>query len=180
MQHQSFWKHGQLGRAEFILAVMADDEMFEHRLQRLRKARDERNLGLQHFQLNHHMSEKLALGRVGERAVVGKLVNLADVVKKGASKQKIAIDLRIVFAGQIAGAEQRDHVIEQAADVSVMQALGRGSAAISRRDFRIVHEGLQQGFQMSVLKGSDESGQCLPEFVDVLRGLGKIIGEVDF
>ena len=33
---------------------------------------------------------------------------------------------------------------------------------------------------MRILESRDESGQSLPEFVDVFRGLGKVIGEVDF
>ena len=35
-------------------------------------------------------------------------------------------------------------------------------------------------FEMRVLESSDKAGQRLPEFVDVLGGLGKVVGEVDF
>ena len=138
-----------------------------------------RELGLQHFQFDDHVTEKLAFGRVGKRTVVSELVNLADVVQERASEKKIAIDLGIVAAHQVAGAKERDDVIEQPADVGVMQGLGGGCIAIGGGNFRIGHEGLDQRFQMGIPKRSDKAGQGLPEFVDVLRGLGKVVGEVD-
>ena len=104
------------------------------------KVRAPGDLGLQHFKFDHHMTEKLAVGRVGERAVVGQLVNLADIVEKSAGENKVAIDLRIIPANQVARAEQRDDVVEQAADIGVMQRLGGGSVAIGGGDFRIGHE----------------------------------------
>ena len=107
-------------------------------------------------------------------------MNLADVVQKGAGEQKIAIDLGIVLAHQIAGTEQRDDVIEQAADVGVMQGLGGGGIAVGGGDFRIGHESLHQRLEMRILKRRDEAGQSLPEFVDVFGGLGKVVGEIDF
>ena len=116
------------------------------------KTGQERELGLQHFQFDDHVAEQLALGGVGERTVVGEFVNLADVVQKRAGEKQIAIDLRIVLAHQIAGAEQRDDVIEQAADVGMMQRLGGGSVAVGGGDFRIGHEGLDQRLEMRILE----------------------------
>ena len=84
---------------------MADDEVLDHRLQFVGKAGLEGELGLQHLQFNDHVAEKLALGGVGEGAVVGELVNLANVVQECAGEQEIAVDLRIVLAHQIAGTE---------------------------------------------------------------------------
>jgi hypothetical protein len=42
MQQERFGKHGQLGRAEFVLAVVADDEMLEKSLEFGRKVGDQR------------------------------------------------------------------------------------------------------------------------------------------
>ncbi len=137
-------------------------------------------LGLQHFEFDDHVAEQLALGGVGERTVVGELVNFSDVVQECAGEQQVAIDLRIVAAHQVAGAEQRDDVIEQAADVGVMQSLGGGSVAVGGGDFRVGHEGLHERPEMRILECGDEIGERLPEFVDVFGGLGKVVGEVDF
>src|SRR5580700_8362054 len=98
MQQQRLGKHGQLGRAEFVLAVVADDEMFEHGLEFRRKAGYQGELGLQHLKFDHHVAEKLASRGVGEGAVVRQLMNLADVVQKSAGEEKVAIDLRIIPA----------------------------------------------------------------------------------
>ncbi len=98
------------------------------------------------------MAKKLPLGGVGERAIVGEFVNLADVVQKGAGEKEIAIDLGIVTAHQITRTEQRDHVIEQTADVGVMQSLGCGSVTIGGSDFRIGHERLDERLEMRILK----------------------------
>ena len=95
---------------------------------------------------------KLALGGVGERTVVGEFVNLADVVQKCAGEKQVAIDLRIVPAHQIAGTEQGDDVIEQAADIRMMQSLSGGRVAVSGGDLRVGHEGLDQRFQMRILE----------------------------
>ncbi len=152
MQHESFGEHGQLGRAEIVLAVMADDEVLDHDLEFVGEAGLQGELGLQHFQFDDHVAEQLALGGVGEGAVVGEFVNLADVVQKCAGEQKVAIDLGIVLAHQIAGTEQRDDVIEQSADVGVMQSLGGGGVAVGGGDFRIGHEGLDERLEMRILE----------------------------
>ena len=111
-----------------------------------------RELRLQHFQFDDHVAEQLAFGRVGERPVVGEFVNFPDVVQERTGEQEIAIDLGIVLAHQVAGAEQRDDMIEQPADVGVVQSLGGGRIAIGGSNFRIGHEGLDQRLEMVVLE----------------------------
>ena len=115
------------------------------------------SLRLQHLELNDHVSEQLAARGVGKRTVVGKFVNLADVVKKNAGQQQVAVDLRIISAHQVAGTKQRDYVVEQAADIGVMQGLGGGSIAIRSSDLRIRHEGLYQSLEIRILKRSRQS-----------------------
>ena len=105
---------GNLGRAEIVLSVMADDQVLDHRLELIGKAGLKSELGLQHLQFDDHVAEQLSLGRVGKRTIVGELVNLADVVEKSACEQEIAIDVWIVFAHQIAGPKQRHDMIKQA------------------------------------------------------------------
>ncbi len=64
VQHQRFRKHGKLGRAEVILAVVTNNEMLKQGFEFVRKSRDESNLGMQHFQLDNHVAEQLAPGGV--------------------------------------------------------------------------------------------------------------------
>ena len=122
--------------AEHYLRDLKGGNGKEQRLEFIGKAGQERELGLQHFQFDDHVAEQLALGRVGERAVIGEFVNFADVVQERARQQQVAIDLRIIPAHQIAGTEQRNDVIEQAADVGVMQASWRRERCGRRRRFR--------------------------------------------
>src|ERR1700690_2657804 len=154
--------------------------MFQQSFQLGRKVRELRQFRLQHFQLDDHMTEQLSAGGVGKRAHVGQLVDFSDVVKKGAGEQQVTVDLRIVAAHQVAGPEQRDHVIEQAADIGVMQSLGGGGVAVGGGDFGVSHESLHQRAQVWVLERTDEVTQRPPEFVDVSAGLGQIVGEIDF
>src|SRR5882762_763599 len=158
---------------------MADDEMLDHDLKLVGEAGLEREFGLQHFQFDDHVAEKLAFGGVGERAVVGEFVNLPDVVQKRSGEKEIAIHLRIVLAHQVAGTKQRDDMIEQAADVGVMQRFGGGSVAIGGSDFRVGHEGFYQRLEVLILERGDKGRQSSPQFVDVFSGLGKVVGEVD-
>ena len=71
-------------------------------------------------------------------------------------------------------------MVEQSADVGVVQGLGSGSVPVGLRDLRIGHKGLDERFQMRVLQGGDKVAQGLPELVNILGGLRKIVGEVDF
>src|SRR5579864_8327984 len=126
------------------------------------------------------MAEKLALGGVREGAVVSEFVNLADVVQEDAGEEKVAVDLRIVRAHQVAGAEQRHDVVEQASDIRVVKRFCGGGIAVGGGDFGIGHEGLDQRLEMRILKSGDEGGQDLPELADVFGGLGQIVGKFDF
>src|SRR5258708_6129925 len=109
---------------------MADDQVLEQGLELWREIRNQRELGLQHFELDDHVPEQLPAGGVGERTVVSQFVNLSDVVQKCAGEHQVAVYLRVIAADQVAGSEQRNDVIEQSADVSVMQRLSSGSVAI--------------------------------------------------
>src|SRR5579862_729128 len=137
MEQQRFRKHRQLRRAEFILTVMADDQVLDQRLQLRRKIWLGRKLLLQHLQLYDHVAQKLATCGVSKRTMVTKFVNLADVVQERAGQQQVTIDLRVISSDQIAGPKQRHDMIEQSANVSMMQCLRRGSVSVSRCNLRI-------------------------------------------
>jgi hypothetical protein len=91
------------------------------RVFRLRgKVGQTRELCLQHFQFDDHVTEQLAARGIGKCAVVGQLLDLPYVMQERSRQQQVAIDLGIVPAQQVAGAEERHDVIKQSADVGVM------------------------------------------------------------
>ena len=83
-------------------------------------------------------------------------MDLADVMEKRAGEQQITVDLRIVSADQVTGAEQRHHVIQQATNIGVMQRFRGGGVAVRAGNFRICHERLHQPLQVLVLETGDE------------------------
>src|SRR5581483_5431637 len=168
------------GRSEFVLAVMADDQVFNQNFQRIGKIRKQGELLLQHFQLNDHVPEQLPPRGVTERPVIGELVNLADVMQKSAGQQKIAINLGIIAAYQVAGAEQGDDVIQQSANVGVVQSFCRGSAAIRCGNLCIGHEGLRESFEVRILKARHKFPEGAPQLVDVLRGFRQVVRKIYF
>ncbi len=91
-------------------------------------------------QLNDHVPEQLAARGVRKRAMIRKLVNFANIVQKGPGEQQVAVDLGIIAADDITGAEERDNVVEESADVSMMQTLGSRGIAVGLGDFGIGHE----------------------------------------
>src|SRR5438045_6049098 len=135
---------------------MAYDQMSDKRLQWRRKIRQLCKFLLQHFQFNDHMPQQLPARCVGERAVVGKFVNLSDIVKKCAGEQEIAIDLRIVATNQVTGTKQGNNVIEQPTDVGMVQRFGSRSTLVGGGDFRVAHKGLHQRLKMMILEGCDK------------------------
>src|SRR5579872_6708889 len=152
MEHQRLGEHGQFRRTEIVLSVMADDEVLDQCLQLIGEIGQACQLGLQHFQLNDHVPEQLSFSRIRKSAMVSKLVNLADVVQECSRQQQISIDVRIVATHQVAGAAERDHVIEQAADVGVVQSLCGGGVAVGFSDVRIGHERLKQRLEVWILE----------------------------
>ena len=80
---------------------------------------------LQHFQFDDHVPQKLAARGVSKRPGKAQLMNLADVMQKCAGQEQVAVDrFRIIAASQVAQLEERDHVVQQPADESMMQRLG--------------------------------------------------------
>ena len=156
MQHHGFGKHRQLGRAEFVLPVMADDQVLDRNPQIVGEIRHLPKLAMQHLQLDHHVSQQLALGGVSERARIREFADLADVVQERSRQQQVPVHQRIIAHRQVADTAQRDHVFEQAADEGVVQGFRRGGIAVAASDLRIGHEDLDQRPQMRLLDGGHE------------------------
>src|SRR6266700_8000027 len=77
MEGQSFADHGELGRAKFILAVMADEKMLDDGFQVGGKTLDGVHGFRNGFQFHDDVAEELAFDGVADGAFVAELVELA-------------------------------------------------------------------------------------------------------
>src|SRR6266576_4844571 len=71
-------------------------------------------------------------------------------------------------------------MVEEPANVCVMQGLGGRGVPVSMCNLRIGHESFNQRLQVRILQSADEIPQGLPQFVNVLGGFRKVVSEVDF
>src|SRR5215468_7393720 len=71
-------------------------------------------------------------------------------------------------------------MVQQAADVRMMQCLCGGGIAVSLCDVRIGHEGLEQPSQMRILQRGYEVAQAFPKFINVLSCFWEVVSEFDF
>ena len=100
MQRDRLEGHRQLGAAELVGAVVADDHVLEPQEQ-LGRERLARQLGApldllrEHLHAHDQVPDELALVGVGEGPVVGQLVDLADVVEEDAGQEQVAVDLGV-------------------------------------------------------------------------------------
>ena len=85
----------------------------------------DRRFGLGQFAIenadgHHQVADQLAFVGVGEFAVVGKLVDLADVVQEGPHQQQVAVEGRIEPIEPANQVHQSDDVLQQTAQIGVM------------------------------------------------------------
>src|SRR5205823_13141697 len=120
VEDESFADHGKLGRAEFVLAVMADEKMLDDGLQVGGKAFDGVHGLRNRFKLHHDVAEELAFNGVADSTVVAKFVELADIVENRGGEQKIDVKLGIVRGGLPGETAQTKNVLEEAAEISVV------------------------------------------------------------
>src|SRR5579864_2588153 len=123
---------------------MTDDQVLHECPQLIRKSWQLGELCLQHLEFNYNMAEKLPLCGVRERAIICEFVDLPDVMQKSTSQQEITIDLGIIPANQIARAEQGNDVIEQTANIGMMERFRCWGIPVRGGNLRIRHEDLNQ------------------------------------
>ncbi len=70
-------------------------------------------------------------------------------------------------------------MVEQTADISVMQGLGGGSVAVRGRNFGIGHKGLHQSLEMRFWNDATNSASVC-QSSSYSGWSWKIVGEVDF
>ncbi len=137
-----------------------------------------------HFLLQHALgdadvADELAFEGVAEAGLPVQLADLADVVQDGAGDEQVGVDLGIERRGGEADADEREDVLQQAADPGVVQHLGGGSRAVGSGDRGVVEEGEDQALEVGVGEARDVAAQLVPHLVDIEVGDGKIVGGVD-
>ena len=152
----------QLGRAELQLAVVAQDHVLHQRPQLRRKIGQAAQLLRHHAQGDRDMPDQLPVARVREPALVIQLVDLADVVQHHAGEQKVAVDVGVVRRRRARQGAQRKHVLDQPAQIRVVDLLGGGRPAVAPRDVLIVQHRIEQRLQMGVARSPPRSRATPP------------------
>ena len=108
------------------------------------------DLFIEHLDADHQVADKLALVGVGEHALVAQFAHLADVVQENAHEQQIAVDPWIERQNPLRPVEQRDDVLEQAAQVGMMVPdPGRHLAKVAN-ELLVHQETFGQGSQVRI------------------------------
>jgi GTP cyclohydrolase IA len=94
------------------------------------RSADRAALLVDHLEAEQDVAEQLAGGGVREPGLGGDLADLADVVDEGAGDEEVAVDHVAVVGGEhVTEPGDGDGVLEQAANVGVVVALGGGRLA---------------------------------------------------
>src|ERR1700674_5043394 len=180
MKDHGFANHRKFWRAEFVLAVMADQNMLHHGFQRRRKSIDGVDGVGDGLELHHDVAEELTFGGVGDGAVVTKLVELPDVVKDRGGQQEIEVELRIMRGGLLRQAAEADDVLDQAAEIGVMHDLRGGCAFVACGDRGLGDDCDDEFFEPGILNRGGEFEKLDVEFLDIGGRVREKIGELDF
>src|SRR6266704_325600 len=179
VENEGFADHGELGRAEFVLAVMADKKMLDDGLQVRGETFDGVHSFRNGFEFHHDVAEELAFDGVADGAFVAEFVELADVMQNRGGEEKINVELGVMRGGLPGKAAQADDVLEQAAEISVMHYFCRGSAFVFRGDSGIRNDRGDEIVQPGVGDGSGEFLELREELIDIFFGVREKVGEVD-
>src|SRR6266700_3629254 len=180
VEGQGFADHGELRRAEFVLAVMADVKMLDDGLQVGGKTLNGVHGFRNGFQFHHDVAEELAFDGVADGAVVAEFVEFANVVQNRGGQQQIKIKLRIMRGGLFREAAQTNDVLDQAAQIRMMHHFRRRSALVLRGDFRIRDNSRDQFLQPRICNRIRVFEQLRVQLSNVFFCLHEKIGEIDF
>jgi hypothetical protein len=160
--------HGEFGAAEFILAVMADDEVLEPQQQFRREFFLGESFGLGDFVFDgaddhDDVADELAFVAVAEFAVVSELIDFAGVVQEGAEEEQIAVELGIERSDDAADFHQTDDVGQEAAAVGVVVFDSGGGGGELAHEVLVGQEALGQIPQMHVANAAKQFGKALAQ-----------------
>jgi hypothetical protein len=100
-------------------------------------------------------------------------------VQQGARHEQVRIQVTVLPRDEPAKPGQREHMLEQAAQIGMVNVLGRRRALVAPHGLFVVEEQLQQRAQVRVGHLADE----LPEFGQHLGGVaprgGQVVGQID-
>src|SRR6266851_2991478 len=180
VEDKGFADHGELRRAEFVLPVMADQQMLNDGLQRRGKTLEGVHGFRNRFEFHHDVAEELAFDGVGDGAVVAELVELADVVENCRGQQQIDVKLRIMRGDLFREAAQTDDVLDQAAKIGVVHHLRGRSALVLRCDCRFADDSGDEFLQPWICNRVRVFEQLRIQLSDVFSCVQKKIGEINF
>jgi len=172
--------HGELGGAEFVLAVMADKEMLDDGFEFWRETFDGVHGFINGFKFHDDVAEELSFDGVADGAVVAELVEFADVVEDGGGKQEIEVELGIMRGGELGEAAKTEDVLEEAAKIRVVHDFGGRRALVFRGDGGVRKDGGNKLFQPGIGNGGREFLKLRVKLGDISLGGGEKIGEIDF
>src|SRR4030095_204173 len=121
MEDQRFGKHGQLGAAKLMLAMMRDDEVLDEGLKLPGEVFDLGDLLVHNFELQNHVSQELSFIRIAKTAGIGQLLGFSNVVNDSARQQKVQINSLIILYHQLAELAKRKCMLEQAPKPGMME-----------------------------------------------------------
>jgi hypothetical protein len=144
------------------LAVVRDDDVLEDD----EGARGEADAVFTHHELGlvvehdgavDDVADEFAVVCVSEALVVGEFAGLAEIVEEEAHHHDVAVDLGVQGAHGVRELEQVQGVLEQAAEVGVVDAL-RGGGSLEGGDEDLVGEvDLGEGLHRGVFEGVEEA-----------------------
>ena len=82
MEDHGFADHGEFGRAEFVLAVVADEQMLDNGFEGRGEILDVVDRAGDGFEFHDNVAEQLAGGGVADGAFVAEFFEFADVVEE--------------------------------------------------------------------------------------------------
>ena len=179
VEDQSFADHGQLRRAEFVLAMVADEEMLNDGLQVWRETFDGVHGFGDGFKFHHDVAEELAFDGVADSAFVAEFVELADIVEHRRGEKKIDVQLGIVRGSLLGEPAQTEDVLDEAAEKRMVHDFGGGGALVLRGDCWIRNDAGDEFVQPGISDGSGEFLELREKLFDIFLGVRQKIGEVD-
>ena len=112
MEDEGFANHGEFRGAEFVLAVVADEDVLDDGFQFGRKADDGIHGLVNSVEFHDDMTEELAFGGVADSTFKAKFIEFADVVEQSGHQKKIDIQLGIVRGDLFGQSTESDDVLE--------------------------------------------------------------------
>jgi hypothetical protein len=176
MERDGLERHGELGAAELVRAVMADDHVLQPE-QELVWKRFAGQLGASggllsdHLHAHDEVSDELSFVGVGESAVIRELVDLADVVEEDAGEQQVAIQLGVEFRDPAGDVQEVDDVFDQTALVCVVVLDAGGCHREFSDEFIVDQKALGECSQVGIVHPQQHLFQPCHQLGDVLGAL---------